>query len=342
MHRFSVVLAFVGVAAWGLGCGGGEDGAFEGSTPTKDTVALQVPGGGTATATGALTDGDVRKSALIGEKADAYKLTVAITDVVNGSTVAVLALVHAVIQYPATTVSGDMAVWGPYTEPLKANAWRLTVTKVAQHEFAWHLDGKPKASDDSAFVVVLSGMHTRALDAGGRLLHGFGSGNFSIDWDAAATLPDHDDNVGQASFTYSRIDPAAVTTIDVAFHGIKDKDRAGEIFDAVYHYAATPGAGGDLQYGANQDDYPGPGPTGTAKETLALHSRWKETGAGRSDVRVTGGDLATSPFGMVTSSECWDAGFGSVYKLVSYDPTQDWGAESSCAFPSADFVTLAP
>jgi hypothetical protein len=342
MYRFSLVLALVGGAASGLGCGAGDDGAFEGSTPTKDTVALQIPGGGTATTAGALTDTGVRKGELLGEKADAYKLTVAISDLVNGSTALVLALVRAVTEYPPTSVAGETAVWGPYTEPLKANAWRLTVTKVAKHQFAWHLDGKPKASDDSMFVVVLSGMHTRAVDSLGHLLHGFGSGAFSIDWDAAATLPDHDDNVGQASFTYSRLAPAAPVAIDVAFHGIKDKDRKGEIFDAVYHYAATPGAGGDLQYGANQDDYPGPGPTGTAKETLALHSRWQETGAGRSDVRVTGGDLATSPFVMATSSECWDAGFASVYKLVSYDAAGSWGAESSCVFASADFVTLAP
>ena len=204
-------------------------------------------------------------------------------------------------------MAGETAVWGPYTEPLKANAWRLTVTKVAKHQFAWHLDGKPKASDDSAFVVVLSGMHTRAVDSVGHLLHGFGSGAFSIDWDAAATLPDarRQRRRGVVHLLAAGI-PAATVAIDVAFHGIMDKDRKGEIFDAVYHYAATRGAGGDLQYGANQDDYPGPGPTGTAKETLALHSRWQETGAGRSDVRVTGGDLAISPLVMATSSECWN------------------------------------
>ena len=41
MDRSSLVLALVGVAASGLGCGAGDDGALEGSTPTKDTVALK-------------------------------------------------------------------------------------------------------------------------------------------------------------------------------------------------------------------------------------------------------------------------------------------------------------
>lgn len=340
MQRFSLVLGVL-AAASGAGCNAGDGSGFDDSTPTSDTVALHVPGGGAAAATGALTDTGVRTSALLGDKADAYKLTVAITDLVNGATFGVLAIVHTVIEYPPTSVDGEIAVWGPYSEPLKANAWRLTVTRVAKHEFSWHLDGKPKGADDSAFVVVLSGTHTRAVDANGRVLHAFGSGDFSVDWNAAATLPDHDDNVGQATFTYSRLAPATTVTVDVGFHGVKDKST-GEIFDAVYHYSATPGAGGDLKYGANQDTYPGPGPTGTAKEALALHSRWQESGAGRTDIQVTGGDLAASSIGMATSSECWDTGFGSVYKVVSYDPTQDWGAEASCAFATADFVTLAP
>jgi hypothetical protein len=319
-----------------------EGNGFEDSTPSSDTVALVVPGGGgTTTATSALTDDGVRRSALLGDRADAYKLTVAITDLVNGATWTVLTLVATVVEYPPTSVKSDTAVWGPYSEPLKLNAWRLTVTRTAKHVFDWKLDGKPKTADDSAFVTVLSGTHTRAVDGNDRPIHGFGSGNFTIDWDAAATLPDNDGNVGQATFTYSRLAPASQVTVDVGFHGIKDKDT-GEIFDAVYHYLATPGAGGDLQYGANQDYYPGPGPTGTAKEALALHSRWQESGTGRTDIQVSGGDLTTAGIGTATSSECWDAGFASVYKVVSYDPTQSWGSEASCSFPTADFVTLSP
>jgi hypothetical protein len=341
MKRSLLIFGVLVAAAGGLaGCHVVDGSAFEGSTPTSETVALVVPGGGTATATGALTDTGVRRSALLGEKADSYKFTVAISDLVNGATVAVLTLVHTVVEYPPTTVDGDTAVWGPYSEPLKANAWRLTVTRVEKHVFNWALDGKPKTADDSAFVTVLSGTHTRAVDQLNRAIRGFGSGNFSVDWNAAATLPDNDGNTGTATFTYSRLAPGAAVAVDVGFHGIKD-DKTGEIFDAVYHYASTPGAGGDLKYGANQDYYPGPGPTGTAKEALALHSRWLETGAGRTDIQVSGGDLTASA-GTQTASECWDTGFASVYKVVTYDTTQDWGAESSCAFATADFVTLSP
>ncbi len=75
---------------------------------------------------------------------------------------------------------------------------------------------------------------------------------------------------------------------------------------------------------------------------MSVHSRWMETGDGRTDVQVTGGDVGTV---VDTSSECWDSNFSSVYSALSYDPsdpTVDWGAESSCAFASAAFVSLSP
>src|SRR6185312_9301059 len=165
-----------------------------------------------------------------------------------------------------------------------------------------------------------SGVHTRALDATGHPLRGFGSGNFVIDWDAAATLPQHDQNVGQMAFTYARQSPTATVTNDVAFTNIYDNcdpstcTTHGQIFDAVYAYAATPGSGGDLQYGATENFVI----TTAANETLSLHSRWMETGAGRTDVQVTGGDVGTA---VDTSSECWDANFSSVYSATSYAPT---------------------
>ncbi len=89
-------------------------------------------------------------------------------------------------------------------------------------------------------------MHTRAVDAQGNPMEGFGSGNFVIDWDAADTLPQHDTNVGQMAFTYSRLSPTTTVTNNVTFTNILDNcdpgncKTHGQIFDAVYSYAATP------------------------------------------------------------------------------------------------------
>jgi hypothetical protein len=342
MRRFFLMCASVGVSVAALaamGCGRIDDSdGFRGGVPTRDTVALRVPG---ADASGALTASGEVQAALLGQKADTYVTTRAITAVVNGGTYAVLTLVRTIIDFPATTATADTAVWGPHTEPLSPNTWRLTVIRVEPQKFQWLLEARAKAAPDSAFVAIISGVHTPAVGADGRLIEGFGSGTFTVDWDASQTLPEHDKNVGKAAFTYSRLGATAVVSIDVDFKGIQD-DKTGEIHDALYRYSETPGAGGDLQYVSDQDVTPGPGPTGTVKEHFTVHSRWQETGAGRCDLRISGGDLTATPFDNSTGSECWDEGFASVYRNLSYDPNpvSKWGDEASCVFTPASYATL--
>lgn len=329
MTRFALMCASVGVfgAAALAGCGRMDGDEFREGVPRRDTVQLLVPG---ATA-GALTvEGEVQ-SALLGERADTYVSTRAITAVVNGGTWAVLTLVKTIVDYPATSIEGDTAVWGPHTEALSPNTWRLTVTRVQANQFRWLLEAKAKVLPDSAFASIISGTHTAAIGLDGRPMEGFGSGSFLVDWDAAQKLPEHDDNVGKAAFVYSRPNPADAVAIDVDFTGIQD-DKTGEIFNALYRYRSTPNMGGDLQYAADQDGVPGPGPTGTAKEHLTMHSRWQQDGAGRSDVQVTGGDLGAT---VVSGSECWDSNFASQYRNVPYDGKGTWGEETSCAFVPA-------
>jgi len=337
MKRSSVVFSVTAMLALG-GCRLMDD-DFGGSTPTADNVALAVP----ASTQSALTAGDgTTRSALLGQQADSYTLTRAVTGIVNGATGAVLLLVKTIVSYPPTTVHGDTAVWGPHSEPLDKNAWRLTVTRVEKDVFSWALDGKAKTADDSAFITILSGTHTRAVDGHGRAIENYGSGMFVVDWDAAQTLRDHDKAVGVAPFTYARTAPGAVTTIDVDFKGIKDDPPSTELYDALYRYTATPGAGGELKYAAKRDYYPDPHPSNSALEDFTIHSRWQETGTGRTDYQLTNGDVATAGLAPVTVSECWDVSFLSTYRVVSYDPTnllQNWGAEGTCSFPTAAFVT---
>jgi hypothetical protein len=345
MKRSLVLYGVSGLLAL-AGCGKMDDGdgrrgAFASATPTEETVALAVP---TGTATAA-EDG-VRTSALLGDKADSYKLARAVTAVVNTGTAAVLVLVKTIVSYPATTVTGsDTAVWGPYAEPLAEKAWRLTVHRLEKHVFSWNLDGKPKASDDTAFVTILSGTHTRGVDAMDNPIENYGSGTFTIDWDKANTLPrevtDTGNDVGVATFQYAHLSPTAVTTINVDFNGVRD-DKNGEIHNAIYRYIATPGAGGDFKYGAVKDAFPEDGNTGTAKETVTIHSRWLETGAGRSDYRTAGTDVTAELGGDASVSECWDASFGSTFATVSWAPNAGWGSEGSCAFATADFSSQAP
>jgi len=336
MTRVASMCALVGLFAGTSGCRIG-DGAddFRDGTPRRETVSLAVPGG---SASGALTAEGARQSAVLGQTADTYKTTRDVTAIVNGGTYAVLTLVKTIVDYPATSVSGDTAVWGPHTEPLSPNTWRLTVTRLAPEMFQWKLEARAKKDPDTAFLDIIDGTHTAAIGLDGRPMEGFGSGTFNVDWDAAQMLPEHDLTVGKAAFAYSRASLLAAVTVNVDFKGVRD-DKTGEIHDAVYRYTATPGAGGDLKYAADQDITPDPGNTGTAKEHFTVHSRWQETGAGRCDVQATGGDLAAAGI-TVTGSECWDSNFASVFNFVSYDATKDWGAESSCAFSPAEYAGL--
>ncbi len=340
MKSLAVRLVLCGALAGAMGCGKAGDGAFDDSVPTQENVALVVPSS-SASAAAAVASGDlsVRGGALQGQLAKDYVLTATVVGVVNTATAAILTLVKDITDYPPTSVSGDTAVWGPGTDPLSANTYRLTVTRTAPHVFTYALDGKGKNDPDTAFVTVLSGTHTRALDAAGHVMKGFGSGNFVLDFDASATLPQHDNNVGQVAFQYSRLSATAPVTIDVTFTGVQDHcdpltcQTSGQIFDAVYQYSATPGSGGDLQY-ADAKDYVA---TTSAKETLEIHSRWLQTGAGRTDMQLSGGDLGST---VQASNECWDPNFASVYSNTTYDPSQDWGVESSCAFPTAAYASL--
>jgi hypothetical protein len=323
-------------------CALDEADAFRGGVPTHRNVDLQVPGGGETGAQGALTVGSVQ-GPLLGERAEFYTTTRVVTQAINGGTYFVLTLVRTIVGYPATAVTGQTAVWGPHSDPLDPNAWKLTVTRVEGSTYDYRLEAKAKRDPDTAFLTILAGRHTAVPDGAGQHLHGVGSGTFLLDWEAARMLPEHDPkNFGRATFTYSRLTLGDSTRIDVDFKGIKDQ-KTGEIHDALYKYASTPGAGGFFEFASRQDSIPGPLPTGTAKEKATLKSRWLESGAGRGDFQVSEGDLAGTATPAATASECWDQDFASQYKNLSYDPApaSNWGQESSCSFPSAEHSLLA-
>ena len=126
-------------------------------------------------------------------------------------------------------------------------------------------------------------------------------------------------------------------TIDVTFTQVKDKDT-GMLIDAGYAYRAIPGQGGSFDFKLTKDFIA----TTAALETMSIHSRWQETGAGRSDVMISGGDVATAQVGaQATASECWDSNFASAYMTNSYgDTAKMWGAESSCVFTPAMYSAL--
>ncbi len=300
-------------------CGVDKGEPFRSGFPYSDTVKMNVPGSSKA-----LSASGTRQDGLEGETAQFYSFTRGITVMVNGAAGLILTLVEKITDNPPTSVKGNVAVWGPHTDPLSPNTYRFTVTKTGASDFSYVLEGKGKTEADTAYRAVLSGNHAAVAKK-------FGHGSFLLDWDKAAELPEHDaNNVGTAQFTYAHDTAAAPVSIDATFTNVKDKE-SGQRVNAGYKYGATAGQGGSFDFTMAKNFVLGAG-----IENLTVRSRWQESGAGRSDVKGTGGDLTTP----MSVSECWDSGFLSRYFTASFDVKQNYGQESVCAFATAEYSTL--
>jgi hypothetical protein len=268
-----------------------------------------------------------------GRPAEWYATTRAVTVTVNSVALAVGTLVKLVTDYPATSVSQDSAVWGPWQGPLDPIEWKSHHHAHRPHQYQYIFEGRDKHNQNAAFVTVLSGTHAPGLDAQGNEMEGFGAGTFTLDWNARATLPQPDNNVGTANYTYDNLSPASVVGITAKFRQVKDDNQPGKLVDVDYAFVQNPGADGSMDFLYNV-----PANATTAGGLGKVRSRWLWSGAGRSDVVVTTTDSTLT----YTLSECWDTSYLSIYKSVplSTSATDNYGSESSCAFPTAQPSTL--
>lgn len=301
-----------------VGCGVDGADSFRRGFPRTDTVKLNLPENG-----GALTGDAQRRDGLEGQTSEFYKLTRGVTKTVNGAGGAVLLLVEKIVEHRPTTVTDNVAVWGPHTDALSPNTFKFTVTQVAEQQYDYTLEAKAKSEPDSKFRVILSGSH---VSTGERL----GTGTFLVDWDRAQELPEHDENVGTASYTYSKQTAGGDVKIDALFQKVRDSETK-QLVDVGYAYTEVPKAGGTFEFKMNKDWVEGAG-----IELLTVKSRWLQSGAGRSDAKATGGDLQ----GVATASECWDSAFRSRFANASWltASTGNYGTDAVCAFPTAEYA----
>ncbi|MCP3103874.1 hypothetical protein LZ198_33850 [Myxococcus sp. K15C18031901] len=313
------------------GCGKdakNDEESFRQGLPSKEMVEMKSPQKG----------GQGLTSAYYGEHqlSENFALTAAAAVSVNGSTLWVLDLIQDIVRHPPSAIEGEVAVWGPYSGPLSLVTWKLTVTRTDDDTYSYALAGKGKSQDDSAYQTILSGSHTAAVDGDGERKPGYGSGDFLIDWDRNGTLPGNDTrDVGSLEVRYSRTGASTVATVEADFHQVRDDEAQGQRLDANYRYARTPGDGGELDFVIKKNiDLD---PTLSQVEKLAIKSRWEHSGAGRSDIKLSGGDL----HGEATLNECWDSSFLSVYYAASYNPFVGYGTVAACGgFDAAVYSTL--
>ena len=275
--------------------------------PTTDQVSIKLPGNAART-----TDANV-----LGQLAPYYVATRDVTKTFNGSTAWVLLTLHAIVQFPVTSVHGNTFTWGPWSAALDPAEYKLDVTAAGDGTYSYQLSGRSKTVANAKFEVVIDGT------ADPRAGDDKGSGEFLIDFDAGKRVNpvDSGDAKGSVDVRYD----LTKRHLDLA---IMSTDAQGQPALADYAYNAAADGGGDMTFDVSLNA------GGTALlETLTLRSRWLGTGAGRSDARIAGGDLGTL---QVTASECWNTMFNRVYYQDSNNFAPAEGAESSCAFATQD------
>lgn len=284
-----------------------DDNSIRDVLPEADSIQVKVPGA----EVGATSSG-VKSQGLVGQTAEFYALTRKVSRDLNGGAAVILGLVKAITEYPVTSVEGGTWIWGPWREALNPSEYRLTVSQDAAGDYHWALEGRAKGSAVS-FQPVVSGVATP-----GRPHRGVGS--FHMDFDVAERLdPVGNDGVGQLDVSYDL--ESNPRRVQMGFA----RPIGTQALTFNYGYAEADDGSGDFQFTVHGDlDDPG-----SSWEDAEVRSRWLASGAGRSDLKASGGDLGAAT---VTGVECWSSSFGRVFwsDNMSWQPTE--GDPAACAY----------
>ncbi len=293
--------------------------------PTKDTVAVSNPNSAAkalraSTGAGAFTEGEQDSTA--GDASSWYKTTYAMGTSVNGAVIWTLGLIKAVTDLPPTTCTTDTCTWGPGSGALDPADWEVVVRyDAAKDEYGYALLGRAKSGGDGQFHAVVEGVAKPSL------LPHRGSGTFQVDFDAGKLINPSSTDQGKLQVNYSNATPSQ-GHIDALFLGVRDGDHPDQKLNAAYGFDEDTSGGGSLEIAFRNL---------TSADTVALHSRWKATGAGRSDVGVLIHGNAGATF-TASLSECWGAPPFKVTYFTSTDPHDlgpDSGNAADCAFADA-------
>ena len=278
--------------------------------PTAEDVRIDLPENSSAKGT----------AEALGELSPWYVVTRQVTRDLNGGTAWVLFLVHAIVQFPPTTIEGNTYTWGPGSDALDPADYRLVVTELSNGSYDWSLDGRSKTIADADFETVIAG------NAVPGEIEGTGHGEFTIDFDAAERVnPIDNDARGVVGISYD----LAARHLDMSIATVENRGGTDVPVNYDYAYDESADGSGDMVFAAHGDT----DDEGSAAEDAVIRSRWLADGAGRADVRISGGDLGAVS---VTASECWDSTFAVVYysDSMAWLPTE--GEQSSCAFADVD------
>ncbi len=332
-----LTLALLAAAALGPACGGPNE--FADAPPTGAEVAIPVPsanGGGQAGA-------GVANYGILGTPSEFYQLTWGVSVVINTDTVALLAMLHLIVAQTPTTQTTTSATWGPYTpgglDPL---TYRVQVSKDMPQHYLYSIDARPRASvSDADFLPMIGGEITR-------IQAGVGKGSMVLHYDNRRQLLPTVCEKGTITFLFDNTGSPVTNDVTASQFANNNPDNklclAETPYDASYHYDQTPDGAGDFIFNV-QANVNSAAENKPALETVDMRSRWLANGAGRSDVKISGGDVtpALQAGGFqqtfVTGSQCWGTAFTTTYEtsasaalnLIATD-----GDPNSCAFTSQE------
>jgi hypothetical protein len=313
LGRTLLASSLFAAACQGQGAGSGPEAEYQAAIPAQDSLQISVPGSSSGT-----TSVGEHKEGLIGGTAGLYVVTRLTSEDINGHVGLILGILWAIVHTPPTSVTANSATWGPGGgEALSPVVYRLVVTRVAPGQYSYHLDARPKDSqNDADFQTILDGAAQPSIPAGR------GSGNLTLNLTTAHSL-DPVGTPGQGSINVGYDFGANPKSISVHFAGVMDAASAAPTGD--YLYERNDDGSGDFSFTAHANLVD----TTAALEDGSIRSRWEANGAGRSDARVTGGDATTG----VTVSECWDTNFREVYlNAAGPNNTTTQGDAAACVF----------
>jgi hypothetical protein len=325
MRRYLLSIAALALLLC-AGCGE-EDGDFLEGVPDSESIRIKLPGDSSSSSALTAENGEALSNTQLGGTAEFYLFTRQMTREVNGGVYYLLLMIEDIAHQTPTTKEDDRWIWGPYTPALDPATYKVTIEKRSDADYAWLMEAKPKDQGDEAYLSLISGTHTR----GARPRRG--QGTITLDFDNMASIDATKVERGSAEVTYqSDIYPVTVTVHFIDFTG---EDGKGPT-DAQYHYTENEDTSGEFSFSTNQDmDLLG------EPEDGKILSRWVADGRGRSDIRLSGGDLLDNepPISEVVAIECWDTMFKRTYfkdwattsaGTFELDPEQ--GVESDCVY----------
>ena len=333
----------VGSLALGLlACNADQE--FAEGIPSAEQVSIKVPASGGQQAQKSVDGLGEARGALVGATSELYQITYGVSATVNGGTVLLLGALRLVTLQTPTSRTADSRTWGPYPagglDPL---TYRLVVRKLGELHFGFSLDASSRlAADPSAFLPLIDGEITKGLRAG------TAQGTMTLHFDNRRVLVPEACEEGTLAFQFDDTGDAAVN--DVTLHDFANANAKNVLckqekpIEAAYHYAKDAAGAGEFVFSVTKDMVQPLGQAAAVDENVTLRSRWQASGAGRSDVLVSGGDVdaALAAHGLVgpaTASQCWDTRYQTQYETSSPAELEIMGtsgAASACVFTSAE------